>query len=269
MIALLAACGSPPPPPPPPAPLPPSRAERAAAAVDRALASLDERTAQADEKLRLDVPIGLAAVQAARPHPRAEATLARLVPIVDHGGDPRRRAWDRTATWPADQDYTWTPTPGRKLSPNYPLVEAMYCRSHPLRAEAVRWVCDELRDDGGLLSGHAAWILRVAVDEGCLAREATCLDALRDELVAGAAREVDLTDTLARDTLGEQILFGLLAGAEPAALDGAVDRLLAVQGEDGSFGAPGDASFASLHATTVGAWGLSVWLGSAGGTPPR
>jgi hypothetical protein len=258
-VSLLAAalgCAT----PAPPAPPPPTREERAATAVAAALSAIDERTRAPDTLFRLDVPIALAGLRDLRPGDAGiEALLARAVTVLDTGGDPRRRAWDPAASWPADQDYTWTPVPGKVVSPNLALVEVLYCTQHPLRPETVEWVCATLRDGGGRQSGHAAWYLDLAVDQGCVARERTCLDALRDELLAAGARPTDLASTDARDLLAEQVLFGARAGASHAALAPAVDALLAVQGADGSFGAPGDTTFPALHATLAAAWGLETW----------
>jgi hypothetical protein len=258
MLAWLAACGAPPPPAP-------SREDRAAHAVSAAVRALDAWTTDEAWVDRLDALIALEGIRAVRPDPAVDALAARLRPVLDTGGDPRRRWWDRAARWPPEVDYTWTPVPGKAVSTNFALVEALYCPDHALRPETVAWMCGTLRDDGGRSSGHAAWILDVALDQGCVARADTCQDALRDELVAASLRPVPLDDTVSRDLLAEQILFATLAGAPREALVPAVDRLLAVQEPDGSFGAPGDRSFPAQHATAVGAWGLAEWLGPAPG----
>lgn len=261
MWALLAACAPSSTPPPPPAPPPPTRAERADAAVARAVDAILGSPLAAE---RLDPLMALAAIDRARPDPSRAAGIEALRIVVDTGGDPRRRWWDPSARWPDAAPHAWTPEPGRRVTPNFALVEALYCPSPALRPETVRWVCDTLRDDGGRLSGHAAWILDLGVDQGCVARADTCLDALREELTAAALRSSPGGDTDARDVFAEQILFATLAGAPAEALAPAVDALLAAQGDDGGFGAPGDRSFAALHATAASAWALAEWRAAGG-----
>lgn len=236
------------------------REESARASVDRAVGWLATHTPDTDE-LRVDLPIMYAEMLRVWRSERLASEQARMVAGLDSGTDPRRRAWDPTARLP-DGPPTWTPTPGQKLTPNYALVEALYCAERGMRPEASRWVCAELRDEGGVYSGHAAWIEAIAVGNGCLDRSATCLDELRDELVAGALADRARPTTLERDELGEQILFAIMAGADAGTLDPAVDRLLAMQAEGGSFGAPtpDEKLWFDVHATLVGAAALSLWV---------
>ncbi|MCB9688417.1 MAG: hypothetical protein H6738_20755 [Alphaproteobacteria bacterium] len=237
-----------------------AREEAARVGVQRAIAWLAEHTPDTDE-LRVDLPIMYAEMLRVWRSERLSAEQARMVAGLDSGTDPRRRAWDPSARLP-DGPPTWTPTPGQKATPNYALVEALYCPERGMRPEASSWVCAELRDGGGVYSGHAAWIEAIAVGNGCLTRAATCLDELRDELVTGALAQRTRTTTLERDEFGEQILFACMAGADPGSLAPAVDLLLSLQTESGSFGAPTpeEPPWYEVHATLVGAAALSSWL---------
>ena len=128
-------------------------------------------------------------------------------------------------------------------------------------------------DDGGPSSVHTAWFLALADAAGCAPRATTCLDPVLAEIIDASRYEPAPTDTTGIDRLGEQVLFGTIAGAEPGALAPAVDRLLGVQRADGAFAAPGatdtpDAARREVHATLVGIWGLTVWLGPRL-APPR
>ncbi|MCA9490804.1 MAG: hypothetical protein KC621_12835 [Myxococcales bacterium] len=272
IAALLVGCGGSSPPPPveltfplpldAPLPCAPScaREEAARVGVHRALGWLAAHTPDTDE-LRVDLPIMYPEMLRVWRSELLVAEQQRMVAGLDSGTDPRRRAWDPSARLPEGPP-TWTPTPGQKVTPNYALVEALYCTERGMRPEASTWVCAELRDGGGVYSAHAAWIEALAVRNGCLTREATCLDELRDELIAGALADRPLTTTLERDEFGEQILFGKMAGAESRALQPAIDRLLGLQDESGSFGAPtrDEPPWYAVHATLVGAAALTLWL---------
>lgn len=282
---LLLACSSPPPRAPVAAPEPPAPAgppwaldrplpcapgcaldEQVRAAVAQGVAWLD-RTAATPEsrdprlRLTLDVAIGLHGIGRVYRGEALDTLITRLGPELDRGGDPRRRAFDATARLPAEAVASWTPQPGARTSPNRALVEAMYCPEHGFRPQSVQWVCAELRDGGGLLSAHAAWILDLAVDAGCVDRDATCLDTVVTELENAAATPGPLAATMDRDRLAEQVLFGARAGLPPAALEPAVRALLAAQGPDGGFGVPTEEEppWWGYHATLAATWGLAEW----------
>jgi hypothetical protein len=147
-------------------------------------------------------------------------------------------------------------TPGPDVSPNRALVEALYCPEHGFRPETAVWVCRDLRDEGGYASAHAAWILAIAVEQGCVSRQLTCLDHVRDELLAALRREEPLGTTAAVDLHAERILFGRMAGAPPDLLRPPIERLLAVQRPDGAFADPAD-GWAATHATLAATWALA------------
>jgi hypothetical protein len=232
------------------------RAERARIAVDRAIGWLDD--AQDDPAVPMNIDAVTAVTEVARTFrsARLDALAVALRTELDRPGEPRRRLYTPDARL-AENPSTWWTATGPEVGPNQVLVEVLYCPEWGLRAETVTWLCGPLRDDGGRGSTHAAWFLSLAVDAGCLTRSATCLDALADELRAGAAVERPLESPVERDLLGEQILFGLVAGVDPASLASAVDRLIAVQQPDGAFGPPDKIT---AHATLVAAWGLTGWI---------
>jgi hypothetical protein len=236
------------------------RRERARVAVSRAVDWLAARAEQPDLPDSLDLLIATTAIDRRFRSPRLDALRAALAK-VDRPGDPRRRAFDPTARLPEDPSAGWTASPGASLEPNLLLVEALYCPEYGMRPASIRWLCDDLRDDGGPRSGHATWYLTLAVDAGCVPRASTCLDPLVDELRSHALAEPAPVETVARDRLAEQVLFSLLAGADPAPLAPAVDKLLAAQRADGAFAddAADQRPFAPIHATLVGGWALAEW----------
>lgn len=186
--------------------------------------------------------------------------MAELRARHDRPGEPRRRLYAPEARLGENPSLAWTPEPG--MHPNPVLVEVLYCAEWGLRPVTVDWICTELRDGGGRSSAHAAWFLSLAVDARCVDRAATCLDAVAGELRAGAAVERPLDTPVERDLLGEQILFGLLAGVAPDDLGSAVDRLVATQQSDGGFGPPDQhpPDRVTAHATFVAAWALTEWV---------
>ncbi|MBX2796775.1 MAG: hypothetical protein KTR31_03870 [Myxococcales bacterium] len=239
------------------------RAEAVRVAVARGIDGLDAASREPDVHTNLDVLIALHEVRSVFASQRLDALWARVLPELDSGGDPRRRFWDASHRMPPEfPGHTWTPDPAQKVSPNRLLVEALYCPEHGFRSEVGAYACQVFRDDGGLMSAHAAWGLAVAVDGGCIEREATCLDEVRDELVAAALANPPLTTTREVDAHAEQLVFALMAGAAPTDLAAVVDRLLAAQGSDGAWAVPtaGEDPWWGMHATLAALWGTSAWV---------
>ena len=236
------------------------RCDAAQVAVDRAIGWIDTATDDPELSLNLDVLIATANIARTFRSTQLDALVAELRTRHDRPGEPRRRLYAPEARLAENPSTAWTPVPG--MHPNPVLVEVLYCAEWGLRPVTVDWICTELRDDGGRSSAHAAWFLSIAVDGDCVDRAATCLDAVAGELRAGAAVERPLDTAVERDLLGEQILFGLLAGVEPDAYASAVDRLIATQQPDGGFGSvdrvPSDR--VGAHATFVAAWALTEWV---------
>jgi hypothetical protein len=240
------------------------RAEQARGALARAAGFVASAVADPDLPLTLDVLIATRPIVTRWRAPALDAAIRDLSPRLDRPGDPRRRLYDPAARLPDSPSTWWEATPGGDAHPSQILVEALYCAEHGMRASTVRWLCDDFRDGGGPKSGHAAWYQALAVDAGCLDRSATCLDHLAGELAGAAEREPPPTSTEERDRLAEQILFGLIAGADSQRLGSAVDRLVASQRSDGAFAPPGAAlDRVVLHAALVGGWALDTWLGRA------
>jgi hypothetical protein len=238
----------------------PDRVDLARSAATRAVGWME---AHADPTPReLDVPIGLSAIAARLPSPDAAALDGRLRPALDRPGDPRRRLYDPGARLPEP------PPPAVRdgtLQSNGALVEALYCAEHGFRPETLAALCGGFRDGGGYGSTHAAWFLAEALDRGCLARAATCADAVQREVVE--APIPSLAATLDRDLLAERLLFGLRLDADPDALGPAVDALVGAQAPDGGLGVAreGEPLWWSWHATLVTAWGLSEWVARSEG----
>ncbi|HHO53137.1 MAG TPA: hypothetical protein ENK18_20245 [Deltaproteobacteria bacterium] len=196
--------------------------------------------------------------------PRLDALRAELQPRLDGGGDPRRRLWDPDHRMPPGYEPAWRPDPAREVSPNHLLIEALFCPEHGFRDSVIDYTCQVFRDGGGVLSGHAAWGLSMAEASGCVLRTETCLDELKDEIVASATGPEPPSSTLERDRHAEQLLFGVMAGAEPGELVEVVDRLLALQRPDGGLAQPppGEDPWWGVHTTLAAVWGWSAWLGA-------
>lgn len=236
-------------------PLPDPPTERARAAVERAVGWLDTALDDPAVPVNLDAVIAFWNVARTFRSPALDARLVKLRETQDRPGEPRRRFYTPEARLAENPSTRWTPAPD--THPNRILVEVLYCPEWGLRPESVAWICSTLRDGGGRSSAHGAWFLSMAVDGGCVARDQTCLDDLAEELVAGAAIDRPLDTPVEADLLGEQVLFGLLAGVSPERLGSAVDRLIAVQQADGGFGTPDQVS---AHAALVASWGLTEWI---------
>lgn len=246
------------PPPPPPSP--------EALAIDRAIGWLVHAYDDPDLPLNLETPIALVPLAGRVHDPRLDALVARLLPLTDRPGDPRRRAYDPSARLPEAPATWWEAAPGAKVHPSQVFVEVLYCPEHGLRPSTIRWMCDTFRDHAGPSSAHSAWYLALAVDAGCVPRADTCLDALVTELVDGSTTEPPPTGTTAIDRLAEQVLFGRMGGASREQLAVGVDRLLGAQRPDGAFAAiddtatDRDAARGRVHATLVSVWALSLAL---------
>lgn len=239
-----------------------AREEQVRSAVSLGIDALQRASADPEIPINLDLLIGLAGVQRVFSSPRLDALREALLPRLDTGGDPRRRLWDPEHRMPPGYTPAWIPDPAREVSPNHLLIEALFCPEHGFREGVIDYTCQVFRDDGGLMSAHAAWGLSLAVSAGCVSRDGTCLDAVRDELVAAATGPVPLDTTLERDRHAEQLLFGVMAGGGAQPLAVAADRLLALQRSDGSLAQPppGEDPWWGVHATLAAVWGWSAWL---------
>ena len=155
------------------------------------------------------------------------------------------------------------PKPGEKRRDVNTIVwRAFHCDRLPFDDVAWAYATGHMRDGGGYYTTHALWALSFLRDKKCRdpgAVEAAILE-LRKELSEAQAKTAELSTTQDIDLFAEQLLMRLLAGAPREQLRPELTRLLKTQRDDGAFGVEGESGPWVLHATTLGAWILAIFL---------
>lgn len=203
-------------------------------------------------------------------------TLAfdRARAVADRDADhPQRAFWNSAATAPREHTAGWAipSEPGKRVNVNYPLTEALYCRSNGWRAETTAYVCGPMRDDGGYQTTHALWALDLAFRRGCVTPAAfeACARILQAELAAAQASPFAPQATLDIDLYAERLLTVAMTGSADTAMNTWAATVMALQHSDGSWGIAkeGEAPFWQYHATAISTWALAEWYRRMVGSP--
>lgn len=196
-------------------------------------------------------------IEAARPHLASDSNHAmwRFVDPAFPDPGPKLQGWTAEAGSP-------------RVNVDYVVIEALYCRSRPWRAQTTAYACGPMRDRGGYHTTHALWALATLVHRGCPLDDelVRCRDALIAELVEAQPAALRPSETLDIDLYAERLLTVELAGGSPET-DAWAAALLEAQRPDGSWQVPAEEhAYFAFHATLASAWALAAWS-APGGRP--
>jgi hypothetical protein len=218
------------------------------------------------EELRFDAAVGLWHIRQRIYSGPVRSAWRRARKVADRDHDnPLRRIWDESAA--ASQDVTtgWTAPAceGGRVDADRVVIEALYCSENGWRAATSRYIAGPMRDGGGRHTARALWAIYLAQSNGCLpeGEYLRVAAALQQELRDHQAIDLHPTSTRDVDLYAERLLMLVLTGNDDAPLPEWIDRLLALQNTDGSWGTPeeGEDPYLRYHATMVAAWALATW----------
>lgn len=235
-----------------------SRADRVDLALQRAAAWMN----RFDGDLRFDAAVLLTLIREHVDGPDLRAAFAKARARADFDADhPHRRLWTPDFVSPAEHTRSWK-VPGaadKRVNPNFVVSEALHCGSNGWRNETERYVCGPMRDDGGYQSTHALWALDIATRNRCTRAE-ECVASLRREMRDRQPNPFFPAKTLDIDLFAERLALYVRTGPVDARVDDDIDRLLALQQPDGSWGITSDDdAYYRYHATGAAAWALAEW----------
>lgn len=235
-----------------------SRAARVDLALQRAAAWMT----RFDGDLRFDAAVLLTLIREHVDSPELRAAFAKARPRADFDADhPHRRLWTPDFVSPPEHTRGWD-VPGatdKRVNPNFVVSEALHCAANGWRDETERYVCGPMRDDGGYQSTHALWALDIAIRNGCTRAE-DCVATLRHEMRERQPDPFAPEKTLDIDLFSERLALYARTGPIDERVASDIDRLLALQQPDGSWGiGRDDDAYYRYHATGTAAWALAEW----------
>ncbi|MGB1699134.1 MAG: hypothetical protein ACPHRO_04205, partial [Nannocystaceae bacterium] len=152
-----------------------------------------------DELFYVDTALALHAANEQVSSPSLSRQLARAMTIARGDHDhPIHRLWDPhhpvdMATMRAKTPLPFdAPISSRYRAVTRMMMEAITCEEAPVSAKVLRFLREEMHDDGGYLATHAAWILMELQRRGCL--PITAVRSLRSSYLKELATAVRARD---------------------------------------------------------------------------